>query len=193
MAGKERDYFWREKPADIDFFDAKGVLEGLLERFGLQISVSPSKEHFLKAGNSSDFIVDGTKVGWIGQLDEEVCQRFDIEDKVYAAEINMNALVTRGIPTPTYRPISRYPSVTRDFSFWIDEAIPVASLIEKIRGISPLIVSVGVFDMFKKDGRSVAFRAVFQSFEDTLKDEEVSAVQDRIISELTSIEGIRLR
>lgn len=193
MAGRERDYFWREKPADIDFFDAKGVLEGLLERFGLQISVSSGQEPFLNAGNSSDFIVDGTTVGWIGQMDEEVCKRFDIEDKVHAAEINMDSLITRGIPTPGYRPISRYPSITRDFSFWIDDAIPVASLIEKIRGISPLIVSVGVFDMFKKDGRSVAFRAVFQSFEDTLKDEEVSAVQDKIIRELTSIEGIRLR
>ncbi|HAR95829.1 MAG TPA: phenylalanine--tRNA ligase subunit beta [Deltaproteobacteria bacterium] len=193
MAGKEREYFWREKPGESDFFDAKGVVEGFLERFGLQITVSPSQEPFLKAGNSCDLIVDKAKVGWIGQLDEEICKRFDIEDKVYAAEIDMDSLLTRGIPAPTYRPISRYPSVTRDFSFWIDEAIPVASLMEKIRAISSLIVSVGVFDMFKKEGRSVAFRAVFQSFEDTLKDEEVSAVQDRIISELTSIEGIRLR
>lgn len=193
MTGKERDYFWREKPTDIDFFDAKGVLEGLLERFGVQASVSPSQEPFLKTGNSADLIVDSTRIGWIGELDEEVCRRFEIEDKVYAAEIDMDSLVSSGIPTPGYHPISRYPSVTRDFSFWIDESIPVASLVEKIRGISPLIVSVGVFDMFKKDGRSVAFRAVFQSFEDTLKDDEVSAVQEKIINELTSIEGIRLR
>jgi phenylalanyl-tRNA synthetase beta chain len=193
MTGKERDYFWREKPTDIDFFDVKGVLEGLLDRFDVHISLSPSQEPFLKAGNSADVIVNDRKAGWTGQLDEGVCKRFDIEDKVYAAEIDIDFLVSSGIPTATYRPISRYPSVTRDFAFWIDESIPVASLVEKIRGISPLIMSVGVFDMFKKDGRSVAFRAVFQSFEDTLKDEDISAVQEKIISELTSIEGIRLR
>lgn len=193
MTGKERDYFWREKAPDIDFFDAKGILEGLLERFNVQLSVKVSQEPFLKRGNSADLIMADTKVGWIGELDEGVCKKFDVEDKVYAAEIDLDPLASFGIPAPSYHPISRYPSVTRDFSFWIEEAIPVASLIDKIRGISPLIVSVGVFDMFKKDGRSISFRAVFQSFEDTLKDEEVSAVQAKIIDELTSIEGIRLR
>jgi phenylalanyl-tRNA synthetase beta chain len=168
-------------------------MEGLLERFNMQASVAPSQEPFLKAGNSADLFANNIKLGWIGELDEEVCKRFDIEDKVYAAEIDVDSLVSLGMRTPGYRPISRYPSVTRDFSFWIDEAIPVASLTEKIRSVSPLIVSVGVFDMFKKNGRSVSFRAVFQSFEDTLKDEEVSAVQEKIISELSTIEGIRLR
>jgi phenylalanyl-tRNA synthetase beta chain len=193
MTGKERDYFWREKSSDIDFFDAKGILEGLLERFDMQTSAVPSQEPFLKAGNSADLFANNIRLGWVGELDEEVCKRFDIEDKVYAAEIDVDSLISLGIRSSGYRPISRYPSVTRDFSFWIDEAIPVASLLEKIRDISPLIVSVGVFDMFKKDGRSVSFRAIFQSFDDTLKDEEVSAVQEKIISELTTIEGIRLR
>jgi phenylalanyl-tRNA synthetase beta chain len=193
MTGKERDYFWREKTADIDFFDAKGVLEGLLERFDVQASTVPSQEPFLKAGNSADLIAGNARIGWVGELDEEVCKRFDIEDKVYAAEIDLDSLVSSDAHTAVYHPISRYPSVTRDFSFWVDEAIPVASIVEKIRGISPLVVSAGVFDTFKKDGRSIAFRVVFQSFEDTLKDDEVGAIQERIISELTSIDGIRLR
>lgn len=194
LAGKERDYFWREKSADIDFFDAKGILEGLLERFDIHTpKVAPSEEPFLKPGNSADLYAKDVRLGWIGELDDEVCKRFDIEDKVYAAEIDLDSLILSGIPVSGYRPIPRYPSVTRDFSFLVDETIPVASLIEKIRTISPLIVSVGVFDMFKKDGRSVAFRAVFQSFEDTLRDEEVSAVQEKIIVELTAIEGIKLR
>ena len=47
--------------------------------------------------------------------------------------------------------------------------------------------------MFMREERSVSFRVVFQSFEDTLKDEEVNALQEIIIKEITGIEGITLR
>ena len=59
--------------------------------------------------------------------------------------------------------------------------------------MSPLIVDVGVFDMFKKEMRSVSFRVVFQSFEDTLTDEAVNVLQDAIINEVTNINGVSLR
>jgi phenylalanyl-tRNA synthetase beta subunit len=59
--------------------------------------------------------------------------------------------------------------------------------------VSPLIVDVGVFDMFKKEMRSVSFRVVFQSFEDTLTDEAVNVLQDAIINEVTNINGVSLR
>ncbi len=66
-------------------------------------------------------------------------------------------------------------------------------LVDKIKGISPLIVSVGIFDMFRKETRSVSIRVVFQSYEDTLTDERVNALQEQIIGELTNIDGISLR
>jgi phenylalanyl-tRNA synthetase beta subunit len=71
--------------------------------------------------------------------------------------------------------------------------VAVGDLVEKIRAASPLIVSVGVFDMFRKERRSVAFRVVFQSYEETLRDETVNELQQGIINRLTNIEGIALR
>ena len=54
--------------------------------------------------------------------------------------------------------------------------VPVADLVEQVSEVSPLIVSVGVFDTFKKEVRSISFRVVFQSYEDTLTDENVNAL-----------------
>jgi len=71
--------------------------------------------------------------------------------------------------------------------------VPVATLIEQIEKISPLIVSVGVFDMFKKETKSIALRVVFQSYEETLTDETVNALQDVIIQKVTNIQGVTLR
>jgi phenylalanyl-tRNA synthetase beta chain len=118
---------------------------------------------------------------------------YEIEQKVYCAELRFDIILNKGNLELKYRPIPRYPQIVRDFSFYIDDTIPISALIEKIKKISSLITSVGVFDMFKKEARSISFRVVFQSFEDTLKDETVNGLQEIIIKELTKIEGITLR
>ncbi len=92
-----------------------------------------------------------------------------------------------------YRPIPRYPQVTRDFSFHVDDSVAVATLTDAIKGLSPLITSVGVFDMFRKETRSIAFRVVFQSYEETLKEETINALQEEIINQLANTKGISLR
>ena len=73
------------------------------------------------------------------------------------------------------------------------DQVPVADLVEGIAEVSPLIVSVGVFDTFKKEVRSISFRVVFQSYEDTLTDGNVNGLQQIIIDRLTMKEGIKLR
>lgn len=191
--GREREFFWRGSFADYDFFDLKGVLEGLFERFGLSFEVRKSREPFLDKTASADILLDGSIVGWIGELQETALEAYDIKQKVLCAEIDFDALVSKGGVERAYRPVPRYPAVTRDFSFYVDDAIPVADLIERIKDVSPLIVSVGIFDIFRKEVRSISFRVVFQSYENTLTDENVNALQQIIIDRLTKTDGIKLR
>ncbi len=194
MTGKDRDYFWRETVPEYDFFDAKGVLEGLMERFGIAFTLERSNEPFLNTSRAGDIILDnGTKAGWIGELKDEVLQAYEIEQKVYCVELRFDILLERGPLKVQYKPIPRYPQTSRDFSFYADDVVPVSNLIEIIKKVSPLIRHVGVFDMFKKEARSIALRVVFQSFEDTLKDETVNELQDTIIKELSNIKGVTLR
>jgi phenylalanyl-tRNA synthetase beta chain len=193
LTGKERDYFWRDAYSEYDFFDIKGILEGLMERFSLDFSINRSEEPFLNSNRAADIFMDGQKIGWIGEIKEEVLKTYEIEQKVYCAELRFDIIIEKGSSGVKYRQIPRYPQVTRDFSFYIDDKIPVSTLIESIKRVSPLITTVGVFDMFKKEARSISLRVVFQSFEDTLKDGEVNNLQEIIIKELTNIEGVTLR
>jgi phenylalanyl-tRNA synthetase beta chain len=91
------------------------------------------------------------------------------------------------------KPISKYPHAFRDFSFYIDEKIRVGDVSQRIKAISDLINSVVIFDVFKREKRSVTFRVFFQSYEGTLRDDEIDLLQEKIIRELTSIEGVTLR
>jgi len=193
ITGRQKEYSWKEKHADYDFFDIKGIIEGLMERLGVRFEVTPTTEPFLDHGRSADIFIDGVKTGWVGALRDDILGLYEIEQTIYCAELRFDILLEKGNLTLQYKPIPRYPQVTRDFSFFVDDGVPIATLVEKIKGISPLIVSVGIFDMFRKEMRSVAIRVVFQSYEETLTDERVNALQERIIGELTNIDGISLR
>jgi phenylalanyl-tRNA synthetase beta chain len=193
VTGKEREYFWREKYIEYDFFDIKGVLEGSANLFGVEFTFESTMEPFLNANNAADVLLDGMKIGWVGEIREEVLKSYEIEQKVYGAELRFDIILKTGKIEPKYKPMPKYPHVTRDFSFYVNDGIYVSTLIDKIKKISPLIQSVGVFDMFKKEMKSISFRVVFQSYRDTLKDEEVNDLQGVIIQELTAIDGITLR
>ncbi|MGD0235997.1 MAG: phenylalanine--tRNA ligase subunit beta [Syntrophorhabdales bacterium] len=193
LTGREREYFWKGAPPELDFFDLKGVLEGMLDCFGLMLEVRRSVEPFLNGYNASDLFVGEVKAGWAGELKQEVLAGYGVGQKVYAAEVDLTVLAERGLKERKYQPIPRYPSVVRDFSCIIEPGISVGSLMDKIKTVSPLIVSVGVFDLFKREKTSVAFRVTFQSVEDTLRDETVNELQEIIIRELTQTEGVKLR
>lgn len=193
QTGRERDYFWKEKYKDYDFFDIKGVLEGLAICFGLEFTFEKTLEPFLNTSNAADVLLNNAKIGWIGEIREEVLKSYGIDQKVYGAELKFDEISKSGIIEPKYKPIPKYPQVTRDFSFYMDDEMPVSILINKIKEVSPLIQSVGVFDMFRKDMKSISFRVVFQSYKDTLKDDDVNYLQNVIINDLTAIHGITLR
>jgi phenylalanyl-tRNA synthetase beta chain len=193
ISGKEREYFWRDTLKEFDFFDLKGVLEGLFERFNLRLRVQRAESPFLENADAADLFANDRKVGWIGAFRDSVRTAYNAGEKVWCCELDLDVLGQAGTPEKTYRPISRYPAVVRDFSFYVPDRIPAADLIEQVSEVSPLIVSVGVFDTFKKEVRSISFRVVFQSYEDTLTDENVNALQQIIIDRLTMREGIKLR
>jgi phenylalanyl-tRNA synthetase beta chain len=193
ISGKEREYFWRDTVKEFDFFDLKGVLEGLFERFNLQLRVEKTESPFLESTEGADLFANDRKVGWIGALRDSVRAAYNTDEKVWCSELDLDVLGQSGTRERVYGPIPRYPAVVRDFSFYVPDQIPAADLVERIAEVSPLIVSVGVFDTFKKEVRSISFRVVFQSYEDTLTDESVNGLQQIIIDRLTMRKGIKLR
>lgn len=114
-------------------------------------------------------------------------------------ECNLSALIAR-LPVPStyepyvskediiYKPYSNYPYISRDIALWVPEATTaqeIEDIITKHSG--ELLLSTRIFDTFAKDGRiSYAFRLIFQSFERTLTDAEVSIPMERITTELTT-------
>lgn len=97
-----------------------------------------------------------------------------------------------------YKPFALTPFIVRDIACWTSEATEENDIEEIIQeNISPLCISVNLFDKFEKeiDGvkkKSFAYRLIYQDKERTLTDEEVNLEADKVYNALRS-EGFEIR
>lgn len=126
------------------------------------------------------------------KLSEALGVSVDAEIKEGVAEFDLGVLL-RTLPPPTayvpfkssdvsFKPFSQYPFVSRDIALWVPESLDSKTVEETIKAVaSPLCVRTTQFDAFKKEGRvSYAFRLVFQSYEKTLTDAEVTSIMEQV-------------
>ena len=88
---------------------------------------------------------------------------------------------TKGIKS---KEIAKYPSITKDVSFILDNRISASDIMNAIYKKGGRIVNnVSVFDVFGiEDKKSLAFKITYQDMTKTLTDEEVTKSFESIIS-----------
>jgi phenylalanyl-tRNA synthetase beta chain len=122
-----------------------------------------------------------------------------LEHDLAAFELDLEELLDRMQATPVYRDVITYPAVKQDLAFVVDERVPAGDLVRAARDAAgPELHGFRVFDVYHGeqvgDGKkSIAFRAVFQSPERTLSDEDAAAIRGRIVEALESRFGAVLR
>jgi phenylalanyl-tRNA synthetase beta chain len=197
-AGERYEETWgiREKP--VDFFDMKGDVEQLLS-----VTSDPSAYEFrrtteraLHPGQGADIYKNGVKVGFVGMLHPLAMKQLGLKGKVGVFEIERQAIAERKVPV--YKPLSKFPSVRRDFAFVISKETSVADLLGIVRKASgKLLEDTLVFDVFEDEKlggrRSVAFGVVLRDPERTLEDAQVDSIAQTIVKEASEKLGAELR
>ncbi|MFA5907896.1 MAG: phenylalanine--tRNA ligase subunit beta [Vicinamibacterales bacterium] len=185
---------WSGGRRDVDFFDMKGVAEQLAAVGLVSLTFAEADVPWLVTGRAATLAVNGTAIGLLGLLDPGLADKRGLPagDDVYVAEINLD-LLTAAASADTLRatPLPRYPSVVRDVSILVDDALSAGAVRGTIRSAAPnTLIQVCEFDRYQgkgiPDGKvSLSFRLTFQSPERTLTDEEVQAGMQHIIDALT--------
>jgi phenylalanyl-tRNA synthetase beta chain len=195
---------WSAPARAVDFFDAKGVTEGICEAVGVEAEVAASRNGFLVAGRSAELRVRGTGslLGIVGKLSPAVAEArgFPSTEEVFVAEIDLDALA---IASPgadrLVGSLPRFPSIVRDISMLVDDTLPAATVRGTIRSSAPsTLVSIAEFDRYQgkgvPDGRiSLSLRLTFRAPDRTLTDDEVQAATNRIVEALRATHGAEQR
>ncbi len=188
------------QPRETDILDIKGEAEAFLTRLCLD------KYRFISY-DTRDALTDsrisieinGVSAGFLGRVQEEVARNFDIEDPVFVCELGLEVLAGGVKSEATYVPLPKFPPVTRDLAFVVEDTVTQESLANAIlESGKPLLVSVVLFDEYRDDKigagkKSLAYALEFQSQDHTLKDQETDPVVARIVDAARKSCGAILR
>lgn len=190
---------WEERKTPL-FFQAKGVVEGLLATLGRphRLRVG-SSEPWLHPGAACEVLVGERAIGSVGELHPEVAAQFDLDVRCAVAVLDLGALAALRPEPPRYQEVSRQPQVRRDLAVLVDVGVAAGEVLEALRKTAGSnLVSADLFDRYEGKGVpegkvSLAFRLVFQRPDRTLTDAEVAGATDRVVKMLAQRFGGELR
>jgi len=128
------------------------------------------------------------------------------KDKIFYVETLLEDIPTsfllklstqqKSIDFINYKPISEYPSSSRDFSFVIEDVQAVNEIIDMLNNISDEIIKDSfIFDLYRDDKRKITklgYRFIFQSHQKTLSDSEINKKVHEILSPILEIDRVSI-
>ena len=186
----------------FDFYYLKGCILQVFKKFGVAEPVfEPAADiRTFHPGRCARVIGPGSEaIGVIGELHPEVAGRFGIIEKVCAAEINYDLLVSLADMDRLYTPLPKYPAVLRDIALIADDEVPVGVLLEIIykRG-GRILEKAELFDVYRgkqvpAGKKSLAFGLSFRDAGKTLTDEDAAKALAKVLRGLEEEAGAVLR
>ena len=186
---------------NVDFFSIKGELEAIFSALRIKKAsyTADRNNPSYHPGRCAAVSVDGVQVGYIGQLHPLVAENYDMDAPVYCAEINMELLMGQQLPEPTYKPLPKYPTVTRDLAIVCNEETTIAEADAVIRkAAGKLLRDVALFDIYRganigEGKKSLAFSLSLRADDRTLTDADSEQVVGNILAALAKELNATLR
>ncbi|WP_026560864.1 phenylalanine--tRNA ligase subunit beta [Bacillus sp. J37] len=200
ITGLWHSHSWQAEKKPVDFYVAKGILDGLVDLLGLtsQVEYKQAKREGMHPGRTAELYLGEKLVGFVGQVHPSVQKELDLTE-TYVFELSLVDLLTTNVEETRYESIPRYPSISRDIALVVNKDV-VAGDIEKIITESggKMLKEVAVFDLYEgdrlEDGKkSVAFSLRYFDPERTLTDEDVTKTHQKVLDTVEAKIGATLR
>lgn len=187
---------WQGINLNADFYCLKGIITNLLDYLGYQSRVNFVKNEEIEnmhPGATASINIDNTEIGFIGKVSPMV-----IKEDIFVCELSLNKLFDKKVRDYRFKEINKFPSISKDLSLVMDESTLSSDVEREIkRSGGKLLVSVNPFDVYKdknlENKKSITYKLIFEDYTKTLTSEEVNALFNKIIDEVTKKLNIKLR
>ena len=191
VAGLRNPEHWSASADSADFYDVKADVEAVLNLAnGSEFRFESGNHPALHPGMCARIMADDVAVGWLGTMHPKLQKTLDLSQLPIMFEIDMEQLERRKIPA--FTDISKFPSVRRDLSVILDEAVSYTTIRACVEKHAPeslqavRIVSVYTGSGITDGSKSVALGLILQDFSRTLDDIEIDSAVSQILNGLTS-------
>ncbi|MDL2122251.1 MAG: phenylalanine--tRNA ligase subunit beta [Deltaproteobacteria bacterium] len=199
--GSRTNASWYSKEIGCDFFDIKGVVEGLLNRVKIdhiKFTCMPDNScTYTRPGHTAQILQQKNPIGLAGEIHPQVLRNFDLKQAAFIFELDLKAISDLIPETIRSKPIPKFPSISRDITIIIDKDLESSKLPETIRKSGEeLIENLYLFDVFEGDTipqnkKSISLRITYRSKHKTLEDDEVNYIHknitDRLLKEFDAL------
>jgi phenylalanyl-tRNA synthetase beta chain len=200
---------WRGERTEADFFVAKALLEGLLDRFGLDWAVAPDEMPFLHPGRSAAVFAgpspgsalagpDGpsepVRLGFLGELHPLVAGAWDLQRSATFA-IDLGKLAELASPLVEFAAFGPFPPLRQDLAVTLPDSVAAEDALARVRAAARgVLEEARVFDVYSgqqvgEGRRSLALALSFRALDRTLTDEDIEPVRAKIVAALQEIGG----
>jgi len=181
------------------FYEAKGIIHGLLEKLRLDFSwLTQDKHPWLANGFELGIKVGDKALAEVGLLNSAVAKSQKIDIPVGVIYLDYEHLLELKKPETSFTPLPDQPAITRDIAILVEDGVLYADLEKVIRNSSKLLEKVELFDVYSgeqvgADTRSLAWHLSFRDSNKTLTSQEADQELHKIIKNLESHFDVELR
>lgn len=202
LAGVSNIKSWAEEERYYDYYDLKGILEYIHNKFYYDgnIRISEKEYKFLHPKISGDVIIGGdVYAGIIGKVHPAIVEDIGIKQDVYYLELNLDKFIKNISGIKKYKSIPLFPSIEIDIAIVVDEDIKNEDIENEIKnGGTALLKEIKLFDIYRgkqvePGKKSMAYSLSFREENRTLKDSEVEIIIKRILERLGKKFNAKLR
>ena len=199
ISGNSNKEHWLNESKKTNFFNLKGYLTTLFNRFGL----NTISESYISNGSFSEglsYSVNNQIIATLGVVSKKVTTALDIDQPVYHADVDWDAFSEHVVKSNIqFSAIPKYPEVKRDFALLIDNHVrydQIVSIAQKTE--KKLLKSTSLFDVYEgknlpKNKKSYGVSFVFIDKSKTLTDKQVDKVMGKLQANFEKELGATLR
>jgi phenylalanyl-tRNA synthetase beta chain len=201
LTGKRYPESWNQPTEEVDFYDAKGIVENIFDELGIYgVSYNNSaQDSFYHPGKACTIYREGNILGSIGEIHPTVLENYCLERPGYYFELDFEKLVAASSEKISAVTPSRFPDTFRDIAMLVKDETEAATVLETIASTKiKELEGVELFDLYKGANiplgeKSLAVRVRYRSYEKTLTDDEINGMHKRVIDNLVKKLGVQIR
>ncbi|ATD55270.1 phenylalanine--tRNA ligase subunit beta [Clostridium chauvoei] len=186
---------------ECDYLDLKGIVENVIDRLGVIKAsyVREAENTSYHPGKTAALMVGKVKAGVLGEIHPDVTEEYGVDVDCYVAELDLDVLFNNSEITKSYKPLPKFPAVTRDIALLVNDETLVQEIEDTIRKAGGnLVEKVKLFDIYKgsqipEGKKSIAYAIAYRDEKKTLTDKDVNKVHDKILRSLEYKLGATLR
>ena len=185
----------------VDFFTIKGWAEELIGALceGKPRFTAQRENPSYHPGRCAEIRLGGEKIGVLGQIHPAVAENYGVDAPLYCAELSFDAILKHRAPLPVYKPLPRFPSVSRDIAVVCPASVPAGEMVECILESGGVYLrDCKVFDVYTggriaEGCKSVAFSLTMRADDQTLTDEHAEETVKKVLAALRARFGAEIR